>query len=444
MRVLFIFTHIHIVSPKFSAAVATLSSVAKRAGHTTSLLFVYGAIDEEYIRETIVKEAPDVIAITATTSQWKSVDKIGSLVKKITSVPIIFGGIHPTLCPDEVMSSEWIDALCIGEGEEPFAEYLDALEGRGNAETIKNLWVRVKSGSGGETIVKNPIRPPVKDIDVLPVWDYDLFGAHHFIGRNDYSFVGKPGFFPFATGRGCPYRCTYCGNTGLLDVYASTSGSFVRKHSVNYIITSMKALMGQYSIEGFELWDEMLSANEKWLEDFCTRYGGEVGLPYVTALRVEHVNERVIKLLKDSGCFMLGMGVESGNEEYRKRYLNRKMSNQQLVDAFDAAKRAGIKTLSWNMIGMPFETAALIEETIEFNRRLRPDVIGVAVFEPLPLTPLRDLCVKEGLLSDREVLIFSDQSTLNQKTITQEELSRCYRKFQELSKELTTEKIDWT
>lgn len=187
----------------------------------------------------------------------------------------------------------------------------------------------------------------------------------------------------------------------------------------------------------------MLSANERWIEEFCARYASEIGLPYLVLLRVEHASKKVMEHLRDSGCFMVAMGVESGNEAYRKQYLNRKMTNRQIIDAFAEARKAGIKTLAWNMIGMPFETAAMIRETIELNRALRPDIVGFAVFHPFPKTKLRDLCEQEGLMSSRKVLLYSDQSVLDQKSLTQEELSECFREFQEVARESGTVSVEW-
>lgn len=331
----------------------------------------------------------------------------------------------------------------MGEGEFPLLEFMEALEGKRPIENIQNLWVKVKRRWRREKIYRNSMRPALQDLDILPCWDIDIFDHTNFMRQNSYSFLGRPGFFPFTTGRGCPYRCTYCCNSSLLEIYRGELGHYMRKHSIDYIMRELAGLRRKYDIKGFEFWDEMLSANERWIEEFCARYASEIGLPYLVLLRVEHASKKVMEHLRDSGCFMVAMGVESGNEAYRKQYLNRKMTNRQIIDAFAEARKAGIKTLAWNMIGMPFETAAMIRETIELNRALRPDIVGFAVFHPFPKTKLRDLCEQEGLMSSRKVLLYSDQSVLDQKSLTQEELSECFREFQEVARESGTVSVEW-
>lgn len=444
MHVLFIHSNIDIMSPRFSFAVSCLSAVVKQKGHTTSLLLVTNELELKNLQEKIASENPDLVAITTVTSQWFTVQKIAEAIKKTMKIPIILGGIHPTLCPDQVISSPWIDAICIGEGEYPLIEFLESLGGRRSIETILNIWVKVKRRWRREKLFKNRIRPAIKNLDELPLFDLEIFGSERFLQKNSFGFLGKPGFFPFITGRGCPFNCTFCSNTNLLKMYRGEMGPFVRKHSFDYIFQGLRTFCDKYAVKGFEIFDEILGTSEKWIDEFCVRYASEIGLPYVTALRVELATPNVIKHLKDSGCFMLSMGIESGNEAYRKKHLNRKMSNQQIINAFQEAKRLGLKTLSWNMLGLPFETAAMIRGTIELNRKIRPDIVGFAVFEPLPQTPLRDLCERDGLLSNRRVPIYSDKSVLDQKTISQEELSACYGEFEQLAKEVNTETIEWS
>lgn len=444
MHVLFIHSNINIKSPKLSFAVAVLSAFIKQRGHTASLLLASDYLDLAGIKERVTTENPDLIAITTNTSQWYYAEKIAEVIKKSRGIPIICGGIHPTLCPEQVVSSPWIDAICIGEGEYPLIEFLESLEGKRGIEMIPNTWVKIKRRWRKERIFKNHIRSAIQNLDEIPLFDLEIFGPEKFMQRNNYGFLGKPGFFPFMTGRGCPYRCTFCCNSSLLELYKGDKVPFVRKHSFDYIFQGMRTFCNKYNVKGFEIFDEMLGPNEKWIIEFCKRYASEISLPYVTPLRVELATPHVIQYLKDSGCFMLAMGIESGNEAYRKTYLNRKMSNQQIIDAFQEAKKSGIKTLSWNMIGLPFETADMIRETIELNRKIRPDIIGVAVYEPLPKTPLRDLCEKEGLLTKRQVYIYSDISVLDQKTLSQKELSECYQEFISLAKEVGTEKMEWT
>lgn len=439
MRILFVNTTVGIFSPKFNPAIAILSALARSRGHRTSLLLVRDRISRWRIARTLLRVRPHVVAFSCTTSQWPAVRTIGAFVKRWSGARTLVGGVHPTLVPDEVLADPWVDAVCVGEGEEAFAEYLDAVSAGQPIDSIQNLHVR---GADGR-IHRNPIRPASEDLDSLPFWDLDLFGLERFRQANDYGFLGRPGFFPFLAGRGCPFRCTYCCNRNLLDLYGSGKGPFVRKRSLDSIIDELRILKDQHGAAGIEFWDEMLVPSEAWAEAFSDRYAREVALPFTLAIRPERATRPVLEHLRAAGCDMVMMGVECADEAFRRRVLNRTMTNARIEEAFSDCRELGIKTLAWNMIGLPGETAEMIRGTIDLNRRLRPNVVGFAVFDPLPMTELRALCEREGLLTDREVPIHSDRSRLDQPTLSQEELSACFAEFAELAEAIQTEAMDW-
>jgi radical SAM superfamily enzyme YgiQ (UPF0313 family) len=122
-----------------------------------------------------------------------------------------------------------------------------------------------------------------------------------------------------------------------------------------------------------------------------------------------------------------------GNETYRKEILKRKMSNREIIRAFETARNLGLKTQSYNMIGLPYETPELIEETITLNKTILPDHIAFYVFNPYINTELWEVCKKEGFLSNRKSNRFSPDYILNQESLTEEEFIECHQKFSKLS-----------
>jgi radical SAM superfamily enzyme YgiQ (UPF0313 family) len=161
--------------------------------------------------------------------------------------------------------------------------------------------------------------------------------------------------------------------------------------------------METYGARSFEFWDEMFVSDRKWITDFCEQYKARINLPFITALRVERADEQTLSLLRTAGCRCVFMGVEVGNEEYRKRMLNRNMSNAVIAHAYENAKKAGLESFAWVMLGLPDETPEMIEETIEFLIKIRPDIIGWSVFHPLPGTFLYEYCRENGYLQAEEI-----------------------------------------
>jgi radical SAM superfamily enzyme YgiQ (UPF0313 family) len=168
-------------------------------------------------------------------------------------------------------------------------------------------------------------------------------------------------------------------------------------------------------------------------------YSRSLGLPFSVFLRIEQCNDRTLGLLAEANCRLVLLGVEAGNEEYREKYLNRKMKNQRIVEAFARVREHGIESVALNMIGLPHETPELIRETIDLNRRLDPDVLCVFIYQAFPGTPLHEYCLKEGLLPpvNAPVTWYEEPDcALRQPSIGQDALMECLQEFRELQWEL--------
>ena len=141
------------------------------------------------------------------------------------------------------------------------------------------------------------------------------------------------------------------------------------------------------------------------------------------------VDKELLKSLKKANCTRINMGVEVGNEQLREEILRRKMSNEQIIQAFDQAHKFGIKTLAYNMIGLPYETPEMIRETINLNKRLVPDNVAIFFFYPYPGTELYEVCRREGFLSDKRSRSYVSESVLELPTISTKQLQRLYTEF---------------
>jgi radical SAM superfamily enzyme YgiQ (UPF0313 family) len=121
------------------------------------------------------------------------------------------------------------------------------------------------------------------------------------------------------------------------------------------------------------------------------------------------VDEDFIRMLKDAGCYRVSFGVESGNEYIRNEVMNRKMSNEQIIRAFELCHRYGLETNAINIIGIPGETEEMIWDTIRLNRIIKPTTSGVNIFYPYRGTKLGDSCFAQGLVDEKRYYDFTSE-----------------------------------
>ena len=409
--------------PAFNSGIAALSGYLKKYGKSVSLMNVREQSAGELERRCREGVRPDVVAFSVHTPHWDLISRHISVVKKATDAVIICGGYHPTLCPQEVIDHPDVDVLCRGEGEKPLLQLLNCLENKKPTHGIEGLWVKKRSLFGSK-ITKNSVSPPLT-LDELPYWDRDLFFESGLSAR-DFSLTHVAGF-PLASGRGCPYSCSFCNNASFLKMYKEESPgakNYIRKRAVDGVIEECRFLMDRYGASRFEFWDEMFASDRQWTAEFCAKYAKEIGRPFITALRVERADERTLKALYDAGCQCIFVGVEAGNEAYRKKYLNRNMSNETIKEAFDVSKRVGLERFAWVMLGLPEETPAMVQETIDFLLEIQPDIIGWSVYHALPGTELYRYCREKGYLSSEDFYPYHGAPEYNVPALIQPSISR--------------------
>jgi len=368
-----------------------------------------------------VKEVnPAVIAVTVPTAYNFPLAK--RLIESITNFQgvVIVGGKHVTMSPQEVISLKRVDVICRGEGETPFLEFCNRLEDGKSFDGINNLWIKKKDGS----IIKNEIGP-LEDVNKLPFLDWSLYDERHFYK----PFAGKVyRYGHLELSRGCPYRCSYCANEKLQEMFKG-KGKYFRQKNLNRALTEIEFLKSKYKLEIIKFWDEeFLLKSEKELEEFAEIYR-EFKLPFLITARLDSVTERKAQLLKEMGCVNVSAGIESGNDEIRFEILNRRMSREEIIRGIDILNKHKIRTSTLNMIGIPFETRKNIFETIELNRTAHAQNSSVMILQPWEGTKIRELCVKEGFMSEDDKHYDYIDSCLNMPQISRDEIKRLRKTF---------------
>lgn len=420
MRVVFVYPDFGTGSRgKFYHGIAYISAILKEHGHAVSLIHLTEAIPEGELAHLVLKSSSGLVAFSSTTNMFPHVERYARAIKRELDTPIICGGVHATLDPEGVLGSEDIDMVCVGEGEEAMAELCDRLEKGQEINDVRNIWLKMDGG-----IARNPLRPLVENLDSLPFPDRSIFDYERLEDARLRRVV-------FMASRGCPYNCSFCSNHELRKIYP---GKYVRFRSVESIIAEAKEVVKEHSPRYAVFHDDILTLNKKWLRLFATSWAEEVGLPFSCNSRVNLLDEEVVGALKEAGCFEISMGLESGNDFVRGQVLNRKMSNEEIKNAFALCRQYGIKTVSYNMVGLPFESMVEIMDTVKLNAMVKPDNLQVSIFYPFPRTRLYDVCKENGFLTDRRINSYFEDTVLEQPTIDKSQVRFAFQYFDVLVK----------
>ena len=378
MKVLFI-THDSFLEQE-PLGIMFLSAVLKQAGHDAVAI---NADQVDDVAADVARISPGVVAYSVTCNSAGFALDINRRIKATFDGLSVFGGPHPTFFP-EMIDEDGVDVVCRGEGEHALIELVGALEARRDITAIAGLWVK-RDGR----VHRNDMRPVIEDLDALPFPDHDLVAdIMPLANRNGTNFV--------MTGRGCPFDCSYCFNHLARSL---AKGRFVRRRSVDNVIAELKHLKRTRATRLFSFQDDTFTIQPSWIEEFAERYASEIGVPYTCHGRAELIDDTMAERLARSGCVMVAIGLESGNDELRQSLLAKTVSREDLLRASRALHRYGIVLLTQNLVGIPHETIGTVLETIELNRQCAPEIMQLYYYSPYPRTQLADYACAHGFFS---------------------------------------------
>lgn len=338
---------------------------------------------------------PDVIGLSALTDDYPlGLFLMGEIKAAFPNIPTIAGGVHATVDPKGVIAQPCFDMVCVGEGEYVMLDLGERVDNKQSFDGIANLWIKREDGS----IEKNAVRPYEQNLDLLPSPDWTVFTETAFY-KPFRGYVYKYGDFEMS--RGCPYKCSYCINVQLQEIYKFTNASYHREKSISRVIAEIKEAIENYGIEFIKFWDEtFLLMSPERMEEFCDRYSTEIGLPYVIETTAQSITPRSAAILRQTNCRSVSLGMETGSVDLRKGILHKPTSNDVYVNAFKLLEENGIQKVSFNMLGLPNESQDDIFRTIAMNRLVATDTQACGVFYPYKGTPIRDMMVEQGWMGE--------------------------------------------
>ena len=359
-----------------------LFAVLKKNGHKCEILI--DSLEKDLMKE-IKSFNPDIVGFSIVSTRWPWAKDLAKIIKSEFKKPILMGGSHPTFFP-EIINEDFIDIVCVGEGEYAILELCNKLEKNEDITEIKNLWVK-KEGR----IYKNPVRDLIENLDSLPYADYSLYKKYTFLRNQDYGI--------FMTSRGCPYNCTFCFNKMYNKIYRG-KGKVLRTRSVSNIIDEIKTtISSNKKINHIWFYDDtFILKSKKWLSEFLRRYKQEIGLSFSATARADLVDEEIIKMLKMAGCNAIRLGIESANPSLREKVLKKGITNKQIINAVNIIKNNKIKLQVYNILGIPEETLDNALETYELSYRIHPQHAWCSLMQPYPKTEIMEIAKEQNLI----------------------------------------------
>ncbi len=388
---------------------ACLGAMVEKAGYNTKLLDAvveditheenvdgkrvrYGLSFEE-IEKRIRKFNPCVLGITCLFSfQFENVLKIAEIAKKISpKIVVVVGGEHAGALPKEFAEEKNIDFVILGEGEISFINMLNELQGERNFSKVDGL-AYIKNG-------KIKINPKMKFIENLD--DFPL-PARHLLPMEKYFEIALPHGLSYTqkrntavmTSRGCPGKCVFCASTHFW-------GMRFRARSPKNVLDELEQLVKKYGVKEVSFIDDNLTADkERAMKIFQGMIDRKFNLSWCApnGIALWTLDESLIKKMKESGCYMVDLAIESGNQEVLNKIIKKPVNLDKVREVVALLKKHGILAKALFVIGFPGETKVQIQDTFNFAKELDLDGIGIAIATPLPGSELYDICKKKGFL----------------------------------------------
>ena len=354
----------------------------------------------EDILEDIKKQQPKVIGFSAMTPQFfRAVQLAEEISKHFSNILIIIGGHHASILPDRTLKeNSCFDMLAFGEGENTALEILEKyketswdkykfLEDINCLRNIDGIAFRDKNSN----IILNKPRKQIKDLDVLPRPAWDLLPMQKYLPLPN-QYLNKPVLHMVAI-RGCPFDCDFCSNTAVF-------GRKIRARSPKKVVEDILFVKDKYKIKEISFWDDTMTINPKWMEEFCNSLiEMKANVTWTCYSRVDTVNFNMLKLMKKAGCWNIFYGYESGNQQLLDN-INKEITLEQIRKTNKWTKDANIEVRASFMFAIPGETPEMDKKTIDFAIELDPEYAQFCITTPYPGTKLYEAAKNSGRLLD--------------------------------------------
>ena len=417
----------------YSYGLRILSSCLREKGHDTRMIFMlpdkqrsHGdkfktKYDQEAVRNlSELCSDSGLIGVSLMSNQFiQAIQITESLKANGIRVPIIWGGVQPTIEPEECL--KFADFVCLGEGEEALIELADRMGRHEPYFDTRNMWFKTEG-----SIVRNQLRPLIQNLDIIPFPDYSCKDNFIIQGRSVKELTvetllsfqgerfrgdGRSIPYMFMTSRGCPFSCTYCGNSAYKRLYPGQN--LLRWRSDSNIIEELQMIQRELAqISYLYMVDDNFTArSEDRLRAFCEIYKKMIGIPFFAQVSPLTISEEKMDILFDAGCSHITMGVETANSRVAELY-NRAREHKALPAAIALVEqyrsRMSPPPTYQFIIDNPYETTDEMVETLRlalsFPKPWHNPIYSLILF---PGVPLYEKALTDGIMRDKHAQIYT-------------------------------------
>lgn len=335
----------------------------------------------KFIIKYLKKIKPKIVGLSSTNLEFSEVVKINEAIKKFDkNIFIIIGGSQPTYRAKDFLNNGF-KFICIGEGEKTIFEFVQEIQNK----TFN--WGRVNGlawKKNNKQIINSPRQLMIEEeMNQIKSLSFDKIDSRYFdINLGIIRGLPIKGALLLTT-RGCPFNCSYCGCNLIF-------GRKLRFKTMENIEAEIKCLKQKYNIEGIWIVDDTFTISEKHILGVC-KILKKYNIIWGCQSRVDTINEKIAKVMKESGCIQIDFGVESGSQRILDEIIFKRTNINQIIKAFELAKKYKMRTLANFMIGLPTETYQDLEMTKILAQKIKADVYIFSIATPLPNTKLYDM-----------------------------------------------------
>lgn len=384
--------------PRLPLSLLTIASWAERKGIKADIIDVkinpYRGMSEE-LKDSVVRQIlarvkaarPSIVGITCLTAEVNDVLNLSYLIKEIDrGIKVMVGGIHATLMPsDFLFTTSPVDIVVIGEGEETVTELVIAFSNKRDLSDVKGIafWE-------GDKVYRTAPRIPLETLDEIHPLSYEKVDMKYYTTPTIYLIRNTliSGIHIFS-GRGCPYKCTFCANKNLSSINQAKKP--VRFRSIKNILDEIEYVTRNFLIDGFYVFDDTFTLSHKRVFEFCDELlKRKLNLIWGAQTRVDLVSWDMLKALKEARCVQLDFGVESGSQKILDG-MEKGITIQQARDAFRMCHKTGIRAFACFMFNTLGETEEDVQKTLDLAREIDAHGYNFNLTTPYPGSELYNL-----------------------------------------------------
>ncbi|MDD5006794.1 MAG: radical SAM protein [Syntrophorhabdaceae bacterium] len=382
----------------------SLGTQLEKAGYKVRI--VNCAFEPEPLKTIGIELKSSLFAgISIVTSEVSDAYNLVKFIKEKSNIPVVVGGWHCTLFPEQMAESEYVDYVVAGEGEKHIVNIAGMVQER---------------NPGGKKVFQKEIL----DLESLPLPDYDIddnierFISSYLTDKLS-EYVRQPmRWLPYESSRGCPSQCTFCINT-------VTGNTRYRKKSAEKVISEIDFLIRKYNLTHLKIIDDNFFVDIKRVREICEGIiARKLNITWDGECRCDYFNDRMLNnetllLCKRSGLVQLTLGIESGSL-HTLRIMKKGITPEQAEHAVQKCNEYKIIARSSFIIEIPGENIDDIKKTIVFINRLRRYpyfTCGAGTFRPYPKCELTKKLLEEGYLREpKDFLEWTNKETIDMYT----------------------------